>query len=263
MSNAPIGIFDSGVGGLSVWKEVKKLLPNENIIYLADSKNCPYGEKPAHEIIDYSIKNTEFLLSKKCKIIVVACNTATASAIDTLRKKYSIPFVGMEPAIKPAALHTKTGKIGILATTGTFNGRLFKQTSSKYANNIETIIQAGNGLVELVELNKQNSDEAYQLISKYVLPMQKLGIDKLVLGCTHYPFFKTIIEKITQGSIEVIDPAPAIAQRTQYLLNSFNMSRKQANAQYQFYTTGTPDTLAILINANSTIPSPQIDIIPI
>lgn len=248
MNNNPIGIFDSGVGGLSVWDKVSKLLPGEDIVYLADSLNCPYGSKSPEEIIDLSIKNTEFLLSKNCKLIIVACNTATASAIEVLRKKFSVPFVGMEPAVKPAAEKTHTGKIGILATKGTFEGRLFKQTSKKYAQHVDQLIQVGEGLVELVESNQTDSYEALQLLTKYLVPMIEANADQIVLGCTHYPFLISAIKKIIPGNIQIIDPAPAIADRTKVLLIENKLRDTQSTkGKYHFYSSGDTRTINILI----------------
>ena len=166
IEDKPIGFFDSGVGGTSIWKEVHQLLPNESTIYLADSKNAPYGKKSKEKIIEFSIKNTEFLLNKNAKIIIVACNTATTNAISILRKKYDIPFIGIEPAIKPAALLSKTGAIGILATKGTLTSKLFEKTAKEYTKNITTIEQEGEGLVPLIEDGKLNSQET--LTSDYV-----------------------------------------------------------------------------------------------
>lgn len=221
-----IGIFDSGIGGLSVWKEVRKQLPMEDIIYFSDAKNCPYGNKTKEEIIALSKKNTEFLIKKKCKLIVVACNTATAAAIDTLRKLYAIPFVGMEPAIKPAALHTKTNCIGILATKGTFDGRLFKQTAAKFTEHIQTIVQQGDGLVELVEQDEVGSLKSNELLKKYLLPMVEKGVDKIVLGCTHYPFFTDEIRKIIPENIDIINPAPAVAKQVAKVLGEQGLLNK-------------------------------------
>ncbi|MGB5420396.1 glutamate racemase, partial [Algibacter sp.] len=154
MSKQPIGIFDSGVGGTSIWQEIYALLPYEDTIYLADSINAPYGPKGKDAIIDLSIKNTEYLLSKNCKLIVVACNTATTNAIDYLRSKYDVPFIGIEPAIKPAALQTKTHAVGILATKGTLSSDLFSKTSNLFANQIQIVEQIGDGIVELIENGK-------------------------------------------------------------------------------------------------------------
>ena len=159
MDTNPIGIFDSGVGGTSIWKEIHRLLPHENTIYLADSANAPYGTKGKETIIDLSIKNTDYLISNHCKLIVVACNTATTNAISLLRKKYDIPFIGIEPAIKPAALNSKTKAIGILATKGTLGSELFNNTASLYASGLKVIEQVGEGLVELIEMGKLDSFE--------------------------------------------------------------------------------------------------------
>src|SRR3972149_6859901 len=209
MNNEPIGIFDSGIGGTSIWKEVVKLLPNENTIYLADSKNAPYGEKSSEEIIALSVKNTEFLLSKGCKLIIVACNTATTNAIDYLRKNYAIPFIGIEPAIKPAALLSKTGAIGILATKGTLSSKLFEKTTKEYTKNITTIEQDGEGLVPLIEEGKLNSPKINTLLSTYLKPMLQFNIDHLVLGCTHYPYLIPQIKKIIGENISIIDSGEA------------------------------------------------------
>ncbi len=247
MNNNPIGIFDSGVGGLTVWEEVQKLLPHESIIYLADSKNCPYGAKSQNEIITLSITNVEFLLKQNCKLIIVACNTATAAAIETLRKNYTIPFIGMEPAIKPAAINTNSGKIGVLATKGTFEGKLFKETSSKYANNISKIIQIGEGLVELVESGNANSNKAKLLLKKYLTPMVNAGVDQIVLGCTHYPFFIPLIKKLIPKSIQIINPAPAIAKRAKAVLSEMKIENAENNAEYSFYNSGNTNAMKQLI----------------
>ena len=191
----PIGFFDSGLGGLSVWKEVYALIPNENTIYLADSKYAPYGVKPKEMIIELSCKNTEYLLNAGCKMIVVACNTATTSAISYLREKYDVPFVGIEPAIKPAALSSKKKRVGVLATEGTLISDLFLKTSALYATGVETISQKGNGLVELIENGEIQSTEMLELLRSYVDPMTKQGIDYLVLGCTHYPFLRPLLKE--------------------------------------------------------------------
>ncbi|MCQ2374464.1 MAG: glutamate racemase [Salinivirgaceae bacterium] len=239
MNSAPIGIFDSGVGGLSVWKEVRAMFPHENIVYFADSARCPYGPKPAEQITQYAKQITNFLLQQGCKLIIVACNTATAAAIDTLRAGYNIPFVGMEPAVKQAALNTKTRKIGILATKGTFGGRLFKATSQKYAQGIESIEQVGEGLVELAEKGLYASDEARQLLHKYIDPMMAADVDQIVLGCTHYPFFKPLIEEIVGANVSVIDPAPAVAHRVLDILSQNQQLESQTKLGDDiFYTSG-------------------------
>jgi glutamate racemase len=237
MNNKPIGIFDSGIGGTSIWKEVVKLLPNENTIYLADSKNAPYGEKSTEEIIALSIKNTEYLISKGCKLIIVACNTATTNAIDYLRKNYSVPFIGIEPAIKPAALLSKTGAIGILATKGTLSSKLFEKTTKEYTRNITTIEQDGEGLVSLIEEGKLNSPELNNLLSKYLKPMLNFNIDHLVLGCTHYPYLIPQIKQIIGENITIIDSGEAVAKQSKAILEKHNLlSTSTTKSHHQFYT---------------------------
>ena len=249
-AEAPIGVFDSGVGGLSVWKELVKLLPRESIIYFADAKNCPYGPKQQEEIIGFSDAIVRFLLSGNCKIIVVACNTATAAAIEYLRKTYpDISFVGMEPAIKPAALNSQTGSIGILATAGTLKGKLFNETKSRFASNVEVHMQVGDGLVELVEQGKAGTPEAENLLRKYIEPMMESNIDHLVLGCTHYPFLADDIRKIAGNRLTIIDPAPAVAHRVKQLLEEQDIMNESTDVpRYEFYTSGNVDVLNKMLN---------------
>jgi len=249
MKQKPIGLFDSGIGGTSIWKEVIKLLPHENTIYLADSKNAPYGEKSKEEIIALSIKNTEILLSKGCKLIVVACNTATTNAIDFLRKKYDIPFIGIEPAIKPAALLSKTGAIGILATKGTLTSKLFEKTTYEYTKNITTIKQDGEGLVALIENGKLNTAETHQLLSTYLKPMLNFDIDHLVLGCTHYPYLIPQIKEIIGSSIKIIDSGEAVARQTKTILEKNNLlSTSSEKSNHQFYTNAEIEVLSEILS---------------
>jgi len=221
-----IGIFDSGVGGLSVWRELVKLMPNENYIYYADSANCPYGPKDPEYVRNRSSEIAELLLQKGCELIVVACNTATAAAINYLREKYDIPFVGMEPAIKPAVLNSKTGVVGVLATAGTFKGKLYLDTLAKFAGDVKVIERVGEGLVELVESGKTESPEAEELIRKYVEPMIDSNADHIVLGCTHYPFLINLIEKVVNGRAIIVNPAPAVAHQVQRLLPHLDNKEK-------------------------------------
>lgn len=226
-NNNPIGLFDSGIGGTSIWTAIHELLPYESTIYLADSKNAPYGQKSKEEIIALSCKNVEILLEQNCKLIVVACNTATTNAIKELRAKYQVPFIGIEPAIKPAALNSKTQKIGILATQGTLNSSLFNQATDKYQNT--TIIeQVGHGLVQLIESGKIDSPEMQQLLHTYLQPMIEANIDYLVLGCSHYPYLIPQIKRILPNSIQIIDSGEAVARQTQLVLEKnigFNTSK--------------------------------------
>jgi len=247
--NKPIGIFDSGIGGTSIWKEVVKLLPNEDTIYLADSKHAPYGEKSPKEILELSIKNTELLLSKGCKVIIVACNTATTNAIDYLRANYSIPFIGIEPAIKPAALLSKTGAIGILATKGTLSSELFEKTAAAYTKNITTIEQEGEGLVPLIESGLLNSSELTNLLETYLKPMLQFNIDHLVLGCTHYPYLIPQIKKIVGKGVVIIDSGEAVAKQTKVILEKNKLLSLKTNAgQHQFYTNTNTIVLSKMLH---------------
>ena len=258
-THLPIGIFDSGVGGTSIWKEIAKLLPNEDTIYLSDSKNAPYGEKTKEEIIKLSIKNTEFLIKEGCKIIVVACNTATTNAIKTLRQSYNIPFIGIEPAIKPASLQSKTNTIGILATKGTLSSELFEKTSTiiKEKTIIKEVI--GTGLVELVEAGKLDSEETTELLKKHINPLLKENIDCLVLGCTHYPYLIPKIREIVGDSIQIIDSGEAVARQTKAILNQFNLQKKESDfGNHQFYTNKNKTVLSQLL-LSSDIPNLKID----
>lgn len=216
-NNNPIGLFDSGIGGTSIWNAIHQLLPNESTIYLADSKNAPYGQKSKAEILALSCKNVEILLEQNCKLIVVACNTATTNAIKELREKYQVPFIGIEPAIKPAALNSKTHTIGILATKGTLNSALFNKTLDKYQD-IKIVEQIGHGLVQLIENGQMDSAEMNKLLNAYLEPMIKANIDYLVLGCSHYPYLIPQIKKILPNSIQIIDSGEAVARQTKHVL---------------------------------------------
>lgn len=231
----PIGLFDSGIGGTSIWREINLLLPNENTIYLADSKNAPYGLKSKDEIIALSIKNTEFLISKNCKIIVVACNTATTNAIKELRSKFDVPFIGIEPAIKPAANQSLTHKIGILATKGTLNSELFHEKVKSYTN-VKIIEQIGHGLVQLIENGSIETQEMDELLKNYLNPMINENIDYLVLGCSHYPYLIPKIKEILPPSVKIIDSGEAVAKQTKNVLHNLNLLREENNANKIFYS---------------------------
>lgn len=247
INNNPIGLFDSGIGGTSIWKEIHQLLPNENTIYLADSKNAPYGEKSKEEIIHLSCKNTEFLLEQNCKLIVVACNTATTNAIKELRSKYKVPFIGIEPAIKPAALHSKTQKIGILATKGTLNSELFFKNVEQFQD-IQILEQIGYGLVELIENGQINSKEMNELLQKYLSPMIESNIDYLVLGCSHYPYLIPQIKKILPQNITIIDSGEAVAKQTKKILQeSVGFRENSSLSNGVFYTNTNPKVLSEIL----------------
>ena len=245
-NNKPIGIFDSGIGGTSIWSEIHRLLPNEKTIYLADSKNAPYGQKSKEEIIALSSKNTEFLLHMDCKLIVVACNTATTNAIQELRAKYNVPFIGIEPAIKPAATHSKTQTIGILATQGTLNSDLFHKTAEKF-HDTKIIEQVGHGLVPLIESGQINSPEMTNLLQSYLTPMIEANIDYLVLGCSHYPYLIPQIKKIIPSQIHIIDSGEAVARQTQNILNEKVGLSTIKNREPLFYSNSDPKVLSEIL----------------
>lgn len=212
-----IGIFDSGVGGLSVFREIRKVLPEQSYIYFSDNAHCPYGEKSREYIIDRAREITRFLLEKGCEIIVVACNTATAAAIKTLREEFPVKFIGMEPAIKPAVQSTKTGVVGVLATAGTLKATKYLDTREKWAQNVQIVEHIGQGFVELVENGETSGPHAETVVSTSIMPLLEAGADTIVLGCTHYPFLIDTIRKVARArfperTITVIDPAPAVAR---------------------------------------------------
>lgn len=249
MSNRSIGIFDSGIGGTSIFKEIQTLLPNENLIYLADSKNAPYGNKSKDKILQLSIKNTELLISKGCKLIVVACNTATTNAIDYLRENYNIPLIGIEPAIKPAALNTQTKAIGILATKGTLSSQLFHKTTDLYANRIKVVEQVGEGIVPLIETGQLESEEMESLLKTYLEPMLAQNIDYLVLGCTHYPYLIPMLSRILPKDVKIIDSGLAVAKQTQAILSAKKLlNNSKEESTIQLFSNGNVAILDSILN---------------
>lgn len=214
-----IGFFDSGIGGVSVVLEFMRLRPDVDVYYIADWEHCPYGDKTPEVILGRAHWMTQKLLASGCRLIVVACNTATAVAIDSLRATYPVPFVGMEPAIKPAALHSKTGVVGILATAGTFHGRLYRETSARFSGAVRIVTAIGTGFVELVENGDFDSDHTREVVSGVLSPMLAEGVDHIVLGCTHYPFLKAVIQDIAGPEVTVVDPSLPVARRACDLLD--------------------------------------------
>ncbi|WP_396195704.1 glutamate racemase [Flavobacterium sp.] len=254
-NNNPIGLFDSGIGGTSIWTAIHELLPNEDTIYLADSKNAPYGQKSKDEIIHLSCKNTEFLLDQNSKIIVVACNTATTNAITELRNKYKVPFIGIEPAIKPAAINSKQHVIGILATQGTLNSELFHQTVQKFKDT-KIIEQIGHGLVPLIENGDINSPEMNKLLHDYLEPMIQANIDYLVLGCSHYPYLIPQIKKILPNHIKIIDSGEAVARQTKkVLMENVGLSNQDKEGKAIFYTNANPKVLTDILKSQYEVKS--------
>lgn len=221
-----VGIFDSGTGGLSVFREIYRLLPEERYIYYSDNANCPYGEKSREYIIDRAREITSFLIGHGADIVVVACNTATAAAISALREEFPICFIGMEPAVKPAAQATATGVVGVLATAGTLKATKYIDTREKWANDVKIVEHIGQGFVELVENGTVTGEEAEAVVEKSVRPLIEAGADTIVLGCTHYPFLSETIRKVAGKPINLIDPAPAVAKHLFDVMQENGLIRK-------------------------------------
>jgi glutamate racemase len=229
------------MGGLSVWREIVRALPDESVIYYGDGANCPYGEKSQAEIVRLSEMAVQFFIEKEVKIIVVACNTATAAAIDHLRVKYpEIPFVGMEPAVKPAVEQSKTGVIAILATAATLQGKLFRETSERVAGGVNVLSAVGENWVEIVENGRETSPEAEQAVRRTIEPLIERGADHLVLGCTHYPFLKGTLKKVIgRRDVTLVDPAPAVARRVKEVLRERNaLADTKYPAKYHYFSSG-------------------------
>ncbi|HEX5538968.1 MAG TPA: glutamate racemase [Methylophilaceae bacterium] len=217
--HSPIGVFDSGVGGISVLKHLRDALPNEDLLYCADSRFAPYGNKSPQAICDRAIYLAEFLMSQGAKALVIACNTATAAAVHMLRQRYSLPIIGMEPAVKPAAAATRSGVVGVLATSGTLKSAQFAALLESYGQNIQVVTQACHGLVECIERGDLASEETRQLLAQYLAPLLDAGADTIVLGCTHYPFVRPLIEQLTAGQVSLIDTGAAVARQVQKRLD--------------------------------------------
>jgi len=236
-----IGVFDSGVGGLSVLREIWAQLPDESTLYFADTAHCPYGSRSAEEICDLAVRITDFLVQRGAQVVVVACNTASAAALHHLRERFSVPIVGMEPAVKPAAERTRVGKVGVMATPVTFQGELFARLLERYANGVEVLTQVCPGLVQQVEAGKLDDPETDRLLRLYLEPMVEAGVDSLVLGCTHYPFLREAIARIVGPHVDIIDPAPAVARQTARVLEQHGLRAvERGPALRLFYTSGDP-----------------------
>lgn len=218
MSSAPVGVFDSGVGGISVLREIRAALPGESLIYYADSGHCPYGGKPREDIIARATVITELLLMRGVKLIVVACNTATIAAVEHLRATYPIPFIGMEPAVKPAVAQSKTGVVGVLATGAALGGNKFHRLMAAHAQQVRVITQPCPGLVECVEAGELRAPATRALVEKYVRPLLAQNADTLVLGCTHYPFLRPLIAEVAGPGVALLDTGEAVARHTRRVL---------------------------------------------
>ena len=257
MSNlSPIGIFDSGIGGLSVWREIARQLPREDTIYFADQIHIPYGPRSLQEIRSFSEAITRFLLDRNCKLIVVACNTASAAALKHLRTTFpDVPFVGMEPAVKPAAETTRTGVVGVLATPATFQGELFASVVERFANGVRLVKEVCPGLVQQVEAGRLNTSDTLEMLDRFLQPIREAGADTIVLGCTHYPFVIDAIRQLVPG-VNVIDPAPAVARQVERVLRERHLlCDEDRTGQQRFVTSGDLDRyqqiLRLLVNVKT------------
>jgi glutamate racemase len=246
---SPIGIFDSGIGGISVLRAIREQMPEESIIYFGDQGHIPYGPRSMEQIQGFSEAVAYFLLEQDVKIIVVACNAASAAALKYLRQKLpDVQIVGMEPAVKPAAEYTHTGKVGVLATPATFQGALYASVVERFANGVELFQDACPGLVQQIEQGNLHGKETRRILEEALLPMLEKNIDTVVLGCTHYPFVIPLIQRIVGQNVRVIDPAPAVARQTRRLLEATGMRHPIGpRGEMKFYTSGDPDELRSLL----------------
>lgn len=265
MGNQPIGVFDSGLGGLSVLLEIERQLPQEDLIYVADSAHAPYGAKTAEYIAERCIKISEFLLSQNVKLIVVACNTATAYAVEVLRQHLTIPVIGLEPAVKPAVKITQNGKIGVLATRQTAQSTRLKRLIETHAQSTQVLVQACAGLVEHVEQGDFNSVELKQLLGEYLKPLQEQGVDTLVLGCTHYPFLRETLCELTQGQMTIVETSQAVTRQVLNILTQRNLLQSTQNdqRQVQFYSSLRGDVLEKSAKSASLLWQGELELLPL
>ena len=249
LTGSPIGVFDSGVGGLSVLRAMRELMPEEPVIYFGDQGHVPYGPRPMQQVRDFSETITRFLLDQDAKLIVVACNTASAAALHYLRDRFpEVSFVGMEPAVKPAAEHTQSGLVGVLATPATFQGELYASVLERFANGVQVLQHTCPGLVGQIEMGNLDGDETCAILEDALRPMLDRGIDTVVLGCTHYPFVIPLIEQVVGKNVRVIDPAPAVAKQAKRLLDASGMKIPSGpRADVHFYTSGSSNSLSSLL----------------
>lgn len=240
---APIGLFDSGVGGLSIWRQVAEQLPAESLLYLADQAHVPYGERSAAEIRRFCLAVADALVAQGCKAIVVACNTASAVALRPMRRRFpGLPILGLEPAVKPAVALTRSGVVGVMATPATFQGDLYRATVGRHASTVQVVNQVCIGLADLVEQGSLEGPDCEELLSRFLEPMLAAGADTIVLGCSHYPFVIETIRRLVGPSLAVIDPAPAVARHLGRVLRERGLIRPESAGQgeHRFLTTGDP-----------------------
>lgn len=247
-NTAPIGVFDSGIGGLTILREIVRQLPEEQVIYYADRKHCPYGQRTTQQIIALAESVTQQLLEMGVKMIVIACNTATMAAVGYLREKYDIPFVAIEPAVKPATANSRTGIVGVIATKSSVESSKLKELCDRFSYGKIVVTQAGVGLVDLIERNQEDSPQTMELLHKYIDPMIEKGIDHLVLGCTHYPFVQPQIEQVIAGrDITIINPAPSIARQAERVLREKSLLNPGPGpGSVRFFSSNGPEDTAFI-----------------
>lgn len=260
--DAPIGVFDSGVGGLSVLREIGRLLPAESLLYVADSGFVPYGEKPPEVIVERSRLIAEFLLGQGAKALVVACNTATAAAIADLRSRYSLPIIGMEPAVKPATGATRSGVVGVLATTGTLRSARFAALLDRFAGSVKVITQPCPGLVECVEQGDLDSATLRGLLRAYTQPLLEAGCDTLILGCTHYPFLKPALMQLLPADVRLVDTGAAVARQVQSRLAEAGLLAAGPSRPAQFWSSGNVLRLQSVLPSLWSEPDPSVAVLP-
>ena len=243
-SEAPVGIFDSGVGGLSVLREIRQLLPHESLLYVADSGHVPYGEKSPEYIRERCVLITEHLLAQGAKALVLACNTATAAAAAELRERYPhVPIVGMEPAVKPAAAATRSGVVGVLATTGTLKSARFAALLDRFASDVRVVTQPCPGLVECIEAGELEAPRTRKLLQGYVAPLLAEGCDTLILGCTHYPFLRPLLQALVPESVSLVDTGAAVARQLQRLLEQRQLLAAGSAPSTRYWSSAAPEQL--------------------
>ncbi|MEQ6291811.1 glutamate racemase [Vogesella sp. GCM10023246] len=235
-----IGMFDSGLGGLSVWRQLVQALPQESVLYLADQGYCPYGGRSQQEIIARSELITDYLLAQGATLLLIACNTATSAAVRHLRARHpALPIVGMEPAIKPAVQATQSGRVGVLATRATLAGSKFRELAEQFSEHVQIVSQPGDGFVELVESGDLASAQARDTVGRALAPLLAAGVDHVVLGCTHYPFLAPLLRELLPPHIDLIDPSDAVVRQTARLLDRHQLAAAPAaQARYRFVSTG-------------------------
>jgi glutamate racemase len=241
MDERPIGFFDSGVGGLSIWRAARRLLPREDLIFLADSGHAPYGDRPPGDVVALAVRNVEFLLGLDAKLIVVACNTASVHALGPLRERYpDVPFVGVVPVVKTLARYTRTGVIGILATPATARSAYLASLIAAFAPDKRVVRVGCHGLADLIEAGQLRSARMDALLERYVAPLRRAGVDAVGLGCTHYPLVRRRIKRMLGPEVRVFEPSRPVARRVRQVLFERDALTARSAGRYRFYTTGDP-----------------------